>query len=364
MTYRDRASEQRPTREAPERNPRDLRRANNEDRGRSPDVDEDVTGKELDRDTAQQLSSLTETNRRWAAKHLVMAGRLIDIDPQLAFEHALAASRRGGRLGVVREAVGLTAYAAGDYAEALRELRTYRRISGDHSHIAVIADALRGLGKSDKALEFGAEVAEEAQKQPAAVRAELAIVLSGAHRDQDDLPAARQALEIPELNINRAFSFSPRLFDAYADVLEELGETEEAQRWRRQIAVSEKALGTGDFAEPDIFDFGEDEVTAEDADPRAGRRESRSSYDRRERSGGGHDRGDRGGSGRAGSGRGGPSRGGSGRGGSGGGYSRGGRDDRGRGGSDRGYGGRGNPGRDGGRGGRGQGRSGPRGGQR
>ena len=36
------------------------------------------------------------------------------------------------------------------------------------------------------------------------------------------LEAARRALEIPELNPRRAFSYSPRLYSAYADVLEAL----------------------------------------------------------------------------------------------------------------------------------------------
>src|SRR5699024_7963193 len=156
-------------REPPPRNPGDLRRSNREERGRSPEIDADVTGKELDRESARQLGTLNDANRTWVAKHLVMAGRLIDVNPELALEHALAASRRGGRLALVREAVGLVAYAAGDYAEALRELRTYRRISGDQTHLAVIADSLRATGRPDKALELAEE--PEAQQLKGAPRA-------------------------------------------------------------------------------------------------------------------------------------------------------------------------------------------------
>jgi tetratricopeptide (TPR) repeat protein len=243
--------------ERPARNPRDLRRSNRDERDRSPEIDEDVTGKELDREAARQLGTLTDTNRKWVAKHLIMAGRLLEIDPELAFEHALAASRRGGRLALVREAVGLTAYAAGDYAEALRELRTYRRISGDNTHLAVMADCLRGIGKPDKAVELSQE--PEAQRLTGSARAELAMVLSGAHLDQNNLTAALKALEVPELDINRAYPFSPRLFAAYADVLENLGRSEDAQKWRTRVAVAEKALGTGAFEEPEILDFDDEE---------------------------------------------------------------------------------------------------------
>lgn len=246
-----------PHRERPARNPGDLRRSNSDERGRSPEIDEDITGKELDREASRQLGTLNDSNRKWVARHLVMAGRLIDIDPELAFEHALAASRRGGRLAIVREAVGLAAYAAGDYAEALRELRTYRRISGDHTHLPVMADCLRGLEKPEKAIELGQEA--EAQKLSGSVRAELALVLSGAYQDLGNHASALAALEIPELDLHRAFSFSPRLYLAYAEVLETLGRDEDAEKWRAQIPMAERALGTGTFEDPEIMDFDDDE---------------------------------------------------------------------------------------------------------
>ncbi|WP_229503197.1 hypothetical protein [Nesterenkonia sedimenti] len=244
---------ERSERDRPSRNPRDLRRSNRDDRGRSPDIDEDVTGKELDRDAARQLGTLNDSNRKWVAKHLVMAGRLLDIDPALALEHALAASRRGGRLAIVREAVGLAAYAAGDYAEALRELRTYRRISGDQTHLSVIADCLRAQEKPEKAIELAQE--PEAQQLKGAPRAELAIVTAGAYQDLGNHAAALTALEIPELDLKRAYSFSPRLYAAYAEALENLGRDEEAQKWHRHIGIAEKALGTGIFEDPEILDF-------------------------------------------------------------------------------------------------------------
>lgn len=241
------------------RRPKDLRRSNREDRGRSPEIDEDVTGRELDRDAARQLGTLNDVNRTWVAKHLVMAGRLIDVDPSLACDHAIAASRRGGRLAVVREAVGLTAYAAGDYQEALRELRTYRRISGDQTHLPVMVDCLRGLERPQKAVELASE--PEADKLTGAARAELAIVVSGAYEDLGDHTAALHTLEIPELDINRAFSFSPRLYTRYAEVLTAVGRDDEAVQWRSQVARAEKALGTGLFEDPEIMDFDDEEGT-------------------------------------------------------------------------------------------------------
>jgi tetratricopeptide (TPR) repeat protein len=196
-------------------------------------------------------------NADWVAKHLVMAGRLIDIDPELSFQHALAASRRGGRLAAVREAVGLTAYAAGHYGEALREFRTYRRISGSNVHLPLMADCERGLGRPDRALDVVRS--PEAQDLDAPGKVELAIVASGARSDLGQLDAAVAELEIIQLDINRAFSYSPRLFRAYADALTAVGRTEEAGKWQRQAVVAENALGVGDFEDPDIIDLGEDD---------------------------------------------------------------------------------------------------------
>ncbi|WP_077489598.1 hypothetical protein [Sinomonas mesophila] len=226
-----------------------------------------MTGKELDRATAAQLRTLEGNNAEWVSKHLVMAGRLIDIDAELAYQHALAASRRGGRIGAVREAVGITAYAAGRYDDALREFRTFRRITGSSIHLAHMADCERGLGRPEKALELAAS--DERNMLDNAGKAELAIVASGARADMGDFAGAVRELEIPQLDINRAFSFSPRLFEAYADALSAAGRSEEAARWYRQIGVAESALGVGEFAEPEIVDLGwdEDEEAAE-AGPR------------------------------------------------------------------------------------------------
>ncbi|MHC6231330.1 hypothetical protein ACX5I6_17325 [Arthrobacter sp. MMS24-T111] len=249
-------------------NAADLRSANRPDRERSPEIDEDVTGKELDRATHHQIKTLEPKSAEWVARHLVMAGRLIDDEPELAFQHALAASRRGGRLAAVREAVGLTAYAAGHYGEALREFRTFRRISGSNVHLPVMADCERGLGRPDRALDVARS--EEAQDLDAPGKVELAIVAAGARTDLGQLDAAVAELEIQQLDINRAFSYSPRLFRAYADALAAVGRQAESEKWSRQAVVAENALGQGVDEEPEIIDLGwdEEEEAREEAERR------------------------------------------------------------------------------------------------
>ncbi|WP_326502397.1 hypothetical protein [Rothia nasimurium] len=231
----------------------------------APEIDTDVTGKELENWTLRALRQLEAQNADTVAKHLVMVGRYLDIDPDFALEHAVAASKRAGRIGVVREVVGIAAYAAEDFELALRELRTHRRISGSNEHLALLVDCERALGRIEKAL----TLAEEAKNEevPAAVRSEVAIVVSGVYSDQGDLKKALKALEIPELNPKRGFDYSPRLFNTYAELLKQDGRSKEAARWARLALMTEAALGQGDFVEPEIFDIFTEQDLLEPEEP-------------------------------------------------------------------------------------------------
>lgn len=205
-----------------------------------PVLPEEITARDLHPSARNELKTLSKENADMVARHLAMAARLIDEDPTLAHQHALAASRRAGRIAVVRETAAITAYATGDFALALRELRTYRRISGRDDQIALMVDSERGVGRPDRALEVGRAVDRSALS--AAVRAELAIAMSGARLDLGEAERALQELEIPELDPDRAFEWSPGLFAARATVLEELGRDDEAQEWRRRALVADEAL--------------------------------------------------------------------------------------------------------------------------
>ncbi|HEU4320923.1 MAG TPA: hypothetical protein VFS66_12665 [Acidimicrobiia bacterium] len=52
------------------------------------------------------------------------------------------------RSATIRELLGLSAYRSGNWDEGLRELRTFRRLTGDLIHYPVEMDCLRGLGKT------------------------------------------------------------------------------------------------------------------------------------------------------------------------------------------------------------------------
>jgi hypothetical protein len=212
-----------------------------------PEVPEDVQARDLDKVARNELKSLSKDNADWVAKHLVMASRLIDEDPELAHAHALSAARRAGRIGVVRETLAITAYETGDYALALRELRTFRRISGSDEQLPLMVDSERGVGRPEKALELGRSV-DRSTLTPA-TQVSLAIAMSGARLDLGSPELALGELEIPQLDPDRAFSYSPALYDAYAEVLSELGRDADAALWRKRASVALQLLGDPDETE-------------------------------------------------------------------------------------------------------------------
>jgi hypothetical protein len=193
----------------------------------------DVEAHELDYSVRKELMTLAKETAEIVAKHLVMAGRLMDDQPEVALTHARAARALAGRVAAVREANGLVAYTAGEWAEALSELRTARRLSGDPEHLPVMADCERALGRPDRAL-LVCDDPQAAGLSPAA-RVELLIVASGARRDQGHADAAVVSLQVAALE-GPVRPWTARLRYAYADALLEAGREEEARQWFARTA--------------------------------------------------------------------------------------------------------------------------------
>ena len=175
------------------------------------------------------------------AKHLVAAGGLLDLDPERAHEHAKAAMARAGRVAVVREALGIAAYYVEKYDEAVRELRTHRRISGSNDNIALIADAERGRGKPEKALEL-LKNSEELDLDND-THTELVIVAAGAKSDLDDIAGARRLIEAEDFT-QKPSGGLVRLMAAYSEVLRIDGEPELADKYEELSRRTAKATGT------------------------------------------------------------------------------------------------------------------------
>lgn len=227
--------------------------------------------------TWKSLGTLPEGLAEIVARHLVAANRAIVEDPELALAHARAASRRAARVAVVREAVGVAAYAAGEYATALNELRAAARISGSSEYLPMMADCERALGRPERVLDLASS--PEATTLDRAGKAEMLIVAAGARRDLGQLDAAILTLQVPALKARTADEWLARLRYAYADALAAAGRLAEAREWFIRAAEVDPE-GTTDAVErvdeldgitfDDVDDAGAPEGTPESHDVGAG----------------------------------------------------------------------------------------------
>ncbi|MEX2290838.1 MAG: hypothetical protein WD794_11005 [Mycobacteriales bacterium] len=195
---------------------------------------DDIDPRMLDPEVRKELRSLSRETGDLVARHLVVTGQLLDEEPDRALTHARAARALAGRIGVVREAAGLAAYAAGEWPEALSELRAARRITGQPDHLGICADCERALGRPERALAYAddPDVARLSQDQ----RVELVIVLAGARRDLGQHDAAVLTLQDPARRTSEKRPWAARLWYAYADALLAAGRTAEARDWFARAA--------------------------------------------------------------------------------------------------------------------------------
>ena len=210
------------------------------DKPKSPLIPHEIQPEDLDMGVRVQLKTLSAENAEMTARHLAMVAYLAEQDPELAHRHAQAAASRAGRIPVVRETVGITAYFVEDWALSLRELLAHRRMTNSSDHVPMMIDCERGLGRPQRGLELGRTIDRAALS--AEVRVSLAIAMSGARLDLGQNETALVELEIKELNPNSVFDYSPRLFWAYADTLEVLGREADAAKWADLAARADKAI--------------------------------------------------------------------------------------------------------------------------
>ena len=252
-------------------------RPKKDDAEKSPLIPEEIMPADLAMPVRAQLKTLTAENADMVARHLIMVQILIDQDPELAHKHAKAAAARAGRIAVVRETIGITAYTVGDYALALRELMTFRRISGSNDQLPIMVDCERGMGRPDRALELGRSV--DRNSLEAAIRVNLAIAMSGARLDRGETELALAELQIAELNPKKVFDYSPTLFWAYADVLEDLKRADEAAKWANLGDRAAAALAAKDGSDDEVFEVLEEfNIPTAEERPKREERGDRPSY--------------------------------------------------------------------------------------
>ena len=194
----------------------------------TPSVPADITGEELEKKIAYQIASLTPSNAKSVARHLIALERFLESDPERAYLHGKEIAFRAGRLGIVRERAGVAALRAGHFKEALRDLRAASRITGSIELEPYIAQCEAALGNARKALEIAGNVAES--KLSKTGRVEMRIAASIARDVLKQFDAAVLTLKCKELNENDAI-WSKRLRKAYYSALLKAGRDDEAEEF-------------------------------------------------------------------------------------------------------------------------------------
>ncbi len=224
-----------------------------------PVLPDEVTADMLDGAMRRHLMTLSKENAETVARHLVMAGALLAEDPAAAHAHAQAAQRHGGRVGIVREALAMTAYHTGEYALAVREIHAFRRLTGTEAHQVIEADCQRGLGRPERALDVIAHTDKNRLRDD--FRVELTLVESGARADLRQYDAGLLAIDT-ELQQNYPPELRARLLAVRADRLEDLGRTGEAERARAEALSADPAV-FGDIG-PDGQELDDELLLVED----------------------------------------------------------------------------------------------------
>lgn len=202
-----------------------------------PALPDDVVASDLDPEVRRDLLTLDKANADQVARHLIMVMNLMSEDPVAALAHARAARERAGRIGVVRETAGIAAYSAGEWQEALGELRTARRLTGSNALLPLIADSERGLGRPQRAIDLARSEDGRALKGDEAT--ELLIVESGARLDLNEPDKAVVTLQAADLNPANTGDTAARLFYAYATALLAAGRRDDAADWFMNAAAAD-----------------------------------------------------------------------------------------------------------------------------
>lgn len=186
--------------------------------------------------------SLPKTLAEDVARNLVMVAKLLDDEPERAYQYSRVALRLASRVAAVREAAGFASYAVGKYAEALAEFRAARRMTGNSELWPVMADCERGMGRPERALAMAGE--PEVQKLDRAGQVEMRMVAAGARRDMGQADAAVVTLQSPELASNSIQPWTARLRYAYADALLVVGREDEAREWFAKALEADQSGST------------------------------------------------------------------------------------------------------------------------
>lgn len=224
-----------------------------------PPLPADVTADQLEASARRELRALGRQNAERVARHLVMVQRLLDTDPEAAYQHARYAASHAGRVAVVREATAIAAYLSDHHADAIREIRAARRLSGIDLHHAIEADCERALGRYHQALKAAA--AADPDQLDDVEEGEIAMVVSSIRHEMGQSDLGLIVIEDAIRLFRGDRKTLQRMHAVRADRLEELGRGQEAESIRERLGLT-RPESAQDVEVYDIQEESEEEARA------------------------------------------------------------------------------------------------------
>ena len=158
---------------------------------------------------------------------------------QRAVRKAETAKELAPRDATVREVLGLSAYRLGDWQKSLAELRAFRRMAGETTHLPVEMDVLRALGRM-KDVDAAWDTLRERGGKPAVMK-EGSVVYASHLVDQGDLDGAWKVVGGRRL-VNNPFPEDLRQWYVAAKVAALRGDPDTASRIRNAILENDPAF--------------------------------------------------------------------------------------------------------------------------
>lgn len=156
-----------------------------------------------------------------------------------AFKKAQVAKELAPRDVTVRETLGLAAYRLGNWKVALNELRTYRRLSGETTHMPVEMDVHRAMDRPD-AVEEAWTTLRKLGGKPGVMK-EGAVVFGSHLIDRGDLDGAWETVRPGRLS-HEPFEEDLRLWYVAARVAALRGDVDTAGKLRNSILEHDPAF--------------------------------------------------------------------------------------------------------------------------
>lgn len=187
-------------------------------------------------DVVSELRHASRTGKDEAAiARLERAVQLLERgDARGAAAEAQKAKELAPRSASVREVLGMALYQLERFREALTEMQAYRRMSGRPDQNHIIADCLRSVGRSDRAVPL-AEEALGARGIPLAAKVEAVIVAASALADQEKFDQALGLLRRVRTRDDVAGDEVIRVWYVTGDILARAGRPAEAAREFKKI---------------------------------------------------------------------------------------------------------------------------------